>query len=147
MLIAIVTVLAAMDGWAIGLLVASFILNLVQTALWKIVDNRTRRLNDIEKELATRTEQLIDARISARLAIHLADIRELNTKLDFFRERLGDGEDEFEKLSNRDQKLELALKDQREWMLTNFANKKDVELLASQIDGLAAHVRGRKAAV
>lgn len=150
-MLALVTILAVMDGWAIGLLAASFILNLIQSALWWHVEQRTRKFELMERDNAAKTEQLIDAKILAKTndlagmvfkSIHelAGQMREVAAELRFFKERLGDGEDEFEKLGARDQKLELALKDQREWMLTHFASKKDVELYASRVDALASHV-------
>lgn len=102
---------------------------------------------------AEKAEQLIDAKIANKFGELAGAIREQTTEIRNIKERLSDGEGEFDKLGERDQKLELALKDHRRelerWMMETFASKKDVELYASRVDELGSFVHGmkRKAAV
>lgn len=96
------------------------------------------RTATLEERVEQQTRELVEAQITGRTGELSGAMRELAAEIKRINERLNDGDGSFDKLGERDQRIELAMAHQtRElttFMMDRFASKRDVEVLAARID-------------
>lgn len=145
--------LAISDGLQIFLFAAGIMANGIQAAiLWRVMQNqkhldaRTEKIERLEGQKEVSTARLVQAEIDRKTGELNASIRELVGEIKRINQRLDDGDDQFDTIGEKGQATRILLANQtadlQKWMLETFASKRDVELVASRLDGMADHMRG-----
>jgi hypothetical protein len=90
---------------------------------------RAKEKGDLEQALHVTVEKLVDERFRSMSHTMNNHVQQVVSAMDSFKERLEDGDETFESLSNRNQKIELEVaakvNDLRCWMQETFGTKND----------------------
>lgn len=140
MMSAAMVILAAMDGWTIGLFIASFILSFIQAAFWWQIDRRTRKMERQESELKETARKLVSAEISQQTAPLQTSFNLLSHQIAQINSRLDKGDGWFNTLLNQDHAQELkaisSLGDLKVWVMREAATKEEINDLSTRVDKL-----------
>lgn len=139
-LIIAAAVLAMSDGLAVGLAVLQLMFNVVMGVglAWNAA--RTRRLDTLERSVGEKAEQLIDQKITNRDARLDAELAALKVQLQSVADRLSRGDNEFDRLGERDHEADLKLLARvdslKDYIRDNCAGKAELSALSKKVEGL-----------
>src|SRR5262245_58511648 len=99
---------AVPDAWVVGFGIFQAVFSaIVSLAIWRLTTAQ-RRYEGLEERLHQVTTKLVDERFRAMTHEVNGHVQGLVTVVDDLKDRLKDGSDDLESLSDRDQKIELA---------------------------------------
>lgn len=131
--------------WSVNLVI-TIAVGVFMTLGLRGLDARTRKIESLETDLKKTAKDLVTAEIGLQTKSLQGSIDRLTEQMTGVRERLRDGDNELEKLGERGQKFELALRGQtseiKDWMNDKFAGKAEMQLLCTRFDALAQHLHG-----
>lgn len=132
------------DSMVVGMWAVNLLVSLLLGGGIFILNARQRKFETMEARLQETAEQLVQSQISIKTGSLAGAIETLTGEVKRIVQRLDSGDGRMEKLGERDQRTELALKDQtrelQTWMMERFATKGDVEHVSTKVDSLADRV-------
>lgn len=115
----------------------------------RLIDSLSSRVEQREAALASKAEQLVEAKVNARFGQLNQSIEFVGQELARINERLDRGDGKFGRLSERDGQIQVEVAVQlgevKTWMAQTFATKDDVRELRQQMATAAGAAAGRKA--
>lgn len=141
----LIGLLAITDGWVIGMWVVNLLATIILAVIMTGVAARTRKIEQLEDSLATKAEQLVDAKVAVRFGELATSIATLTVEVRKINERLEHGEQNFDHLGDRATQTQISIANERtefyRHLADRFATKSDVGALERKLDSLGEAIR------